>query len=237
MLQQINQHEIAHLPIQHRKTTPFYFTIINGHQAGKYCIMFNQSVLIMKKIHTYHVKNMVCQRCILIVRNILESLQLDAIVSMGKIEMEEKLDASLHHELAERLNFVGLEIIESRSQKLMEDIKLSVRDYLSLGYDSQKYKLSGFISSRLSYDFAYLSDLFSKIEGITIERYFILQRLEKVKELMTYDQLSLSEIAFETGYSSVHHLSAQFKKILGMTPSQFKNTAGYFRQPLDLVGV
>jgi AraC family transcriptional regulator len=191
----------------------------------------------MNTAHTYHVKNMVCQRCILIVKNILEVLGIEGNVSMGKIEFQEKLSMSIQNQLMEKLEFVGLEIIEGRMQRLMVEVKLAVSDYLSLGFDSQRYKLSKFISSKVSYDFNYLSDQFSKIEGLTIERYFILQRLEKVKELMTYDQLSLSEIAFETGFSSVHHLSAQFKKILGITPSQYKSSAVLHRQPLDLVGV
>lgn len=190
----------------------------------------------MSIVHTYHVKNMVCQRCILMVKNILESLEIEGIVSMGKIEVSNKISLSIQNLLIEKLEYVGLEIIESRTQRLIAEVKLAVSDYLSLGFDSQKYKLSKFISSKVSYDFTYLSDLFSKIEGLTIERYFILQRLEKVRELITYDQLSLSEIAFETGFSSVHHLSAQFKKIFGITPSQYKNSAVLHRQPLDLVG-
>lgn len=190
----------------------------------------------MSIVHTYHVKNMVCQRCILMVKNILESLEIEGIVSMGKIEVSNKISLSIQNLLIEKLKYVGLEIIESRTQRLIAEVKLAVSDYLSLGFDSQKYKLSKFISSKVSYDFTYLSDLFSKVEGLTIERYYILQRLEKVRELITYDQLSLSEIAFETGFSSVHHLSAQFKKIFGITPSQYKNSAVLHRQPLDLVG-
>jgi AraC-like DNA-binding protein len=104
----------------------------------------------------------------------------------------------------------------------MEGLRQCVREYLAMGVDAQPYKLSSFVSSRLAYDFGYLSDLFSKTEGITVERYFILHRLEKVKELLAQDRYSLSEISFETGFSSVHHLSAQFKKHTGLTPSQFK---------------
>jgi AraC family transcriptional regulator len=190
----------------------------------------------MDSVYTYHVKNMVCHRCILMVENILESLEINGIVSMGKIELSEKLSLSIQNSLINKLEYVGLEIIESRNQRLIAEVKLAVSDYLSLGFDSQKYKLSQFISSKVSYDFTYLSDLFSKVEGVTIERYFILQRLEKVKELISYDQLTLSEIAFETGYSSVHHLSSQFKKIFGITPSQYKTSTVLHRQPLDLVG-
>lgn len=180
---------------------------------------------------------MVCQRCILIVKNILVSLQIEAQVTLGRITVTKELDAVRHKGLVELLQNVGLEIIESRVGQLIEDIKQGVRDYLALGLDSQQFKLSSFIASRLPYDFGYLSDWFSKVEGITIERYFLLQRMERVKELMTYDQLSLSEIAFETGFSSVHHLSAQFKKMHGITPSQYKASTMENRQPVDMIGV
>lgn len=178
---------------------------------------------------------MVCQRCILIVKNILASLEIEANVALGRITMNEKLESSKEYGLIECLRGVGLEIIESRINRMIEDVKHSIRDYLALGIDAQQLKLSSFVASRTPYDFGYLSDLFSKVEGITIERYFLLQRIEKVKELITYDQLSLSEIAWETGFSSVHHLSAQFKKIIGLTPSQYKTAAVHDRQPLDMV--
>ncbi|WP_211999887.1 AraC family transcriptional regulator [Chitinophaga sp. HK235] len=147
------------------------------------------------------------------------------------------MDISRQKQLADSLSNIGLEIIECRVNQLVEEIKQSVRDYLSLSPDSHQYKLSSFISGKLAYDFGYLSDLFSKMEGITVERYFMLQRLEKVKELLDYDQLSLSEIAFEVGFSSVHHLSSQFKKLTGTTPSQYKQLAVKERKFLDLVGV
>jgi AraC family transcriptional regulator len=185
---------------------------------------------------TFHIKNMVCRRCVLIVENLLASLQIEkAGVSMGKIIINYHLETNRRQELAERLYNVGLEIIESRVNQLVEDIKQSVRDYLAMGIDAQQYRLSDFVAAKLPYDFGYLSDLFSKIEGITVERFFIMQRLEKVKKLLTYDQLSLSEISFETGFSSVHHLSAQFKKFTGITASQYKQIGEKVRKPLDLI--
>jgi AraC-like DNA-binding protein len=101
--------------------------------------------------------------------------------------------------------------------------------------DSQEIKLSVFITKTLSYDYSYLSDLFSSIEGKTIEQYFILQRMEKVKELLVYDQLSLTEISYQTGFSSVHHLSSQFKKVTGFTPSYFREIAESKRKSLDKI--
>ena len=190
----------------------------------------------MNTAYTFHVKNMVCQRCILIVKNILSSLELEGDVALGSITIAEKLDVSRERNLVDALQNVALEVIETRVSRLIEDIKQAVRGYLGLGLDAQKFKLSGFVSSSLPYGFSYLSDLFSKVEGLSIERYFILQRIEKVKELMANDQLSLSEISYETGFSSVHHLSAQFKRITGSTPSQYKAAAVNDRMPLDLVG-
>lgn len=179
---------------------------------------------------------MVCQRCILIVKNILASLQLPAAdVALGRIIISQRLEAHRQQQLADSLRSVGLEIIESRVNQLIEGIKQSVRDYLALGIDAQQYKLSGFISERLAYDFGHLSDVFSNVEGTTVERYFMLQRLEKVKELLTYDQHSLSTIAFETGFSSIHHLSSQFKKLTGLTPSQYKQSAEKERKGMDMV--
>ena len=190
----------------------------------------------MNTAYTFHVKNMVCQRCILIVKNILSLLELEGDVALGSITIAEKLDVSRERNLVDALQNVALEVIETRVSRLIEDIKQAVRGYLGLGLDAQKFKLSGFVSSSLPYGFSYLSDLFSKVEGLSIERYFILQRIEKVKELMANDQLSLSEISYETGFSSVHHLSAQFKRITGSTPSQYKAAAVNDRMPLDLVG-
>ncbi len=99
--------------------------------------------------------------------------------------------------------------------------------------DSQNLNLSSFITNKIPYDYSYLSDLFSSIEGKTIEQFFILQRIEKVKELLVYDQLSLTEISYQTGFSSVHHLSAQFKKVTGLIPSHFKKIGATKRKLLD----
>ena len=119
--------------------------------------------------------------------------------------------------------------------KLVDDIKQRVMEYLALGMDSQNTKLSEFIIRKINYDYSYLSDLFSSIEGKTIEQYFILQRIERVKELIVYDQLSFTEISYQTGFSSVHHLSSQFKKVTGLSPTHFKKVAEIKRRPVDKV--
>lgn len=185
----------------------------------------------MKSSDKVLIKNMVCQRCILTVEGIFDKLNLPfKNVAMGEVDLERTLSDEERKQVGQELNKVGFELIETRVSKIVEDIKLAVLDYLN---GDQSRKLSSFITERIPNDYSYLSDLFSSIEGKTIEQFFILNRIEKVKELLVYDQLSLTQIADETGFSSVHHLSAQFKKITGLTPSHFKTIAGEKRRSLD----
>ena len=187
-----------------------------------------------KKPNTLFIKNMVCRRCVLTVENIFSELEIPfQNVSLGEVELERKLTAEELKEVETSLNKVGFELIESRVNKIIADIKQAVIEYLNLGMDSQEIKLSSYITKNIPYDYSYLSDLFSSVEGKTIEQYFILQRIEKVKELLVYDQLSLTEISYQTGFSSVHHLSSQFKKVTGLTPSHFKKIGLEKRRTLD----
>jgi AraC family transcriptional regulator len=186
------------------------------------------------KTNKLFIKNMVCQRCVLAVENIFRSHNIPyQNISLGEVELQHKLGPQELSTIDSALRQVGFELIESRVNKIIEDIKQSILEYLALGMDSQQLKLSVFITKKLPYDYSYLSDLFSSVEGKTIEQYFILQRIEKVKELLVYDQLSLTEISYQTGFSSVHHLSAQFKKITGLTPSHFKKIGNEKRKALD----
>jgi len=187
-----------------------------------------------KKSNHLFIKNMVCNRCILTVENILNQNHIPfAKVSLGEVELERKLSAAEMKNVDSALQKVGFELIDTRVNKIIEDIKQAVMEYLNLGMESQNLKLSSFITNKIPYDYSYLSDLFSSVEGKTIEQYFILQRIEKVKELLVYDQLSLTEISYQTGFSSVHHLSSQFKKITGLTPSHFKKIGTEKRRSLD----
>jgi len=180
------------------------------------------------------IKNMVCDRCILTVKSILDQLSLPYHnVSLGEIELTRKASKEELKTFDSELKKVGFELIESRINKIIEDIKHRVLEYINLGMDAQAIKLSVFITEKITYDYSYLSDLFSSVEGKTIEQYFIVERIEKVKELLVYDQLSLTEISYQTGFSSVHHLSAQFKKVTGLTPSHFKKVGAAKRQALD----
>ena len=180
------------------------------------------------------IKNMVCDRCVMTVENILKDQNIPfKTVRLGEVEASRKLTKNEMNAIDNALKKVGFELTDTRLNKIIESIKTAVLKYIQSGLESQKENLSSFITKNLSYDYSYLSDLFSSVEGKTIEQYFILQRIEKVKELLVYDQLSLTEISYETGFSSVHHLSSQFKKVTGLTPSYFKKIGTEKRKSLD----
>jgi YesN/AraC family two-component response regulator len=180
------------------------------------------------------IKNMVCQRCVITVESTFNNLKIPfKKVSLGEVELESRLTNDELKKIEKDLNQAGFELIETRVNKVIEDIKQAVMEYLNLGMDNENLKLSSFITKKIPYDYSYLSDLFSSVEGRTIEQFFILQRIERVKELLVYDQLSLTEISYQTGFSSVHHLSAQFKKVTGLTPSHFKKIGAAKRRSLD----
>jgi AraC family transcriptional regulator len=186
------------------------------------------------KSNKLFIKNMVCHRCVLTVENIFKQNGIPyKAVSLGEVELEKILNKEELKTIETALHKVGFELIATRVTKIIEDIKQAVIEYLNLGMDSQDTRLSDFIIREINYDYSYLSDLFSSVEGKTIEQYFILQRIEKVKELLVYDQLSLTEISYQAGFSSVHHLSAQFKKVTGLTPSHFKKIGMEKRKSLD----
>jgi YesN/AraC family two-component response regulator len=168
------------------------------------------------------------------VENILKSLNISfSKISLGEVEIPSKLTNDELKRLEKGLQKAGFELIETRVNKIIEDIKLALIEYLNMGIDTHNMKLSSFLTKKVPYDYSYMSDLFSSIEGKTIEQFYILQRIEKVKELLVYDQLSLTEISYQTGFSSVHHLSSQFKKYTGLTPSHFKKIGARKRKSLD----
>lgn len=180
------------------------------------------------------IKNMVCPRCILSVENIFENLAIPVQrIDLGEVVVSKELHPTELKNIETELKKVGFELIETRINKIVEDIKKLILEFLDSQSSDKKINLSAFITSKMHYDYSYLSDLFSSIEGKSIEQFFIIQRIEKVKELLVYDQLSLTEIAYKTGFSSVHHLSAQFKKVTGLTPSLFKNIGKEKRKSID----
>jgi len=188
-------------------------------------------------MHLY-IKNMVCDRCKTAVKVNLEENGLHpASIQLVEVDIaEQELSVSQLDNLKQSLSALGFELIDDRKSKLIEKIKNVVIDRIHYNAEPNNQNFSDIIASELHYDYPYLSKLFSEIEGITIEHYIIEQKIEKVKELLVYDELSLSEIADKLGYSSIAHLSAQFKKNTGLPPSHFKRIGLSQRKPLDKVG-
>lgn len=179
---------------------------------------------------------MVCHRCVLAVEAILKD---DTIpytkVIFGEIYLPKPLADAKKDKLKARLEEVGFELIDDRVSGLIEKIKqLVIKKARHQGDESDnKLNLSAYLSEHLHHEYTYLSSLFSSVEGRTIENYFIEQRIEKAKELLIYGQMTLSEIAAELEYSSTAHLSSQFKKITGLTPSHFKEVGAARRKAID----
>jgi AraC family transcriptional regulator len=188
-----------------------------------------------------YIKNMVCPRCITAVGQEFEKLGLHpAKVSLGEVTLDaDHIDKSQLDKLESQLKSLGFELIDDRKARLIESIKNYIIKLIHhTDQVERKYNWSKILSEQLHHDYNYLSSLFSSVEGITLEHYIIQQKIEKVKELLFYDELTLSEIADKLGYSSVAHLSGQFKKITGRTPSDLKKSRNNatFRKPLDSIG-
>ena len=180
---------------------------------------------------------MVCNRCILVVKQELEKLQIESNkVTLGEIETTIDLPKEKIQQLAINLNALGFELLDNAKQQIIEKIKNIIIQQVHYTPDESHHNFSEILSNTLLKDYSYLSRLFSEVEGITIEKYAINQKIEKVKELIIYDELSLSEIAYKLGYSSVAHLSNQFKKVTGLTVTYFKKIGQNKRKPLDEVG-
>jgi len=182
------------------------------------------------------IKNMVCNRCIMAVQNIFEDLGYHPTsITLGEVEIATEMPSADLEKLNESLVNFGFEIIDDSKSLLIEKIKTVVIDMVHYKADSVRVNYSTYIESKLNRDYTYLSNLFSEVTGVTIEKYIINQKVERVKELLVYDELSLSEIAFEMGYSSATHLSGQFKKVTGLTPGHFRQVKENKRKPLDQV--
>lgn len=182
------------------------------------------------------IKNMVCNRCIMAVENELSKAGLTAeSIKLGEVILEEKPTDTQHNALENALQLLGFEIIGDKKKTLIEKIKNTIIELVHYQDSEMKTNLSDVLSEKLHHDYNYLSTLFSEVEGTTIEKYHIAQKIEKVKELLVYDELTLSEIAHRLNYSSVAYLSNQFKKITGLAPSHFKKIGQYKRKPLDQI--
>jgi AraC family transcriptional regulator len=182
---------------------------------------------------TLYIKNMVCARCILAVKEILKEIHIKPVnIELGEVTLNDEMSNEEKHTFNIKLEKLGFELISDSNQKIIEKIKSILISQIR-EYKTQTSTYSEFLSQKLNKDYSYLSKLFSTMEGVTIENYIILQKIEKVKELLSYDELNLSEISYKLGYSSVAHLSTQFKKVTGQTPSQFKAQKKKIRKSLD----
>lgn len=169
------------------------------------------------------IKNMVTIRCKMIVKSELEALGINySSVELGEVEMPEELSVLQREQLKIDLLKYGLELMDDKRSVLIEKIKKVIIEMVHYADELPKTTNSEYISSKLEYDYTYLATLFSEVQGITIEQFIIAHKIEKVKELLVYDELNLTEIAYKLHYSSLAHLSAQFKKVTGLTPSHFK---------------
>ena len=171
-----------------------------------------------------YVKNMVCVRCKMIVQQLLRKLDIHYLsIELGEIEIVENMSPGRLLEFKELLSGYGLELLDNRKSILIEKIKKVIVELIHYDDEPLKINFSDYLSKKLNHDYTYLANLFSEAEGINIEHYIIMHKIERVKELLAYDELSLTEISYNLHYSSVAHLSNQFKKVTGLTPSNFKN--------------
>jgi YesN/AraC family two-component response regulator len=184
-----------------------------------------------------HIKNMVCNRCIKVVREELTDLGFTIeSIELGEVKLNEQLSEKDAGEIRQVLADNGFELIDDKKSWIINRIKTLIIEYIHHDREKPDYlNLSDFLARETDYDYSYLSNLYSSVEGQTIEHFLILQKVEKVKELLVYDEMTLNEISYQMGYSSVQHLSHQFKKVTGLTPSHFKKIKKKKRKPLDKI--
>ncbi|MCE5332630.1 MAG: helix-turn-helix transcriptional regulator [Bacteroidales bacterium] len=181
-----------------------------------------------------YIKYMVSLRCKMVVKEELKKLGLHFIVvDLGEIEIMEDLSDEQREELKVALLNSGLELMDDKRAVLIEKIKNVIVEMVHYSDELPKINYSDYISEKLKYDYTYLSNLFSEVKGITIQQFIITHKIERVKELMLYDELNLTEISYRLQYSSVAHLSNQFKKITGLSPSQFKQLKNKHLRPIE----
>jgi AraC-like DNA-binding protein len=181
-----------------------------------------------------YIKYMVSARCKMVVKEELKKLGLHfVIVDLGVVDIMENLSQEQVEELKNALHQSGLELMDDRKSILIERIRNIIIEMVHYSDELPKTNFSDYLSQKLHYDYTYLANLFSEVQGTTIEKFIIAHKIERVKELIIYDELNLTEIAWLMHYSSVAHLSNQFKKITGLTPSHFKNLKNKRRTPLE----
>jgi AraC-like DNA-binding protein len=181
-----------------------------------------------------YIKNMVCIRCQMVVKSELEKIGVRYVdVKIGEVNTIEELPEEKLEQLDIALRKSGLLLMGDKRSILVEKIKGAVIELVHYTEDQIRTNLSDYLSERLNYDYTYLANLFSEVKGITIEKFYLTHKIERVKELIVYDELNLTEIAYKLHYSSVSHLSNQFKKFTGLTPSHFKKLSHKRRGTLE----
>jgi AraC family transcriptional regulator len=170
-----------------------------------------------------YIKNMVCVRCKMAVQTVLEELQIKFLsIELGKVKLVEVLHSDKQKQLGQSLQFYQLELIDNKKKILTEQVKNVIIEIFAEPGKEILLKFSKYLSLQLQYDYTYLANIFSETEGTTIERFYISYRIERVKELIVYEGLTIKEISFRLNFSSVSHLSQQFKKVSGLTPAEFR---------------
>lgn len=180
-----------------------------------------------------YIRNMACESCKVLVKDSLEMLRLHPIkVELGEAEVKERLSEQQKKDFSRMIGKGGLELVKNKEAVLIDQIKHAILEYISSAENSKK-KLSGYLSKKLHYDYAYLSGYFSTMQASTIEQYTIALKIEKVKEMLVLEDLTLSQIADKLNYSSVAHLSSQFKKVTGLPASHFKKLRSIRRHTIQ----
>lgn len=180
---------------------------------------------------------MVSNRCKMMVKEELKKLGLHFIVvDLGEVEIMENLNSEQREQLKTALFDSGLELMDDKRAVLIEKIKNVIIEMIHHTDEAPKTNYSDYIAEKLKFDYTYLSNIFSEVKGVTIQQFIIIHKIEKVKELILYDEMNLTEISYKLNYSSVAHLSNQFKKITGLTPSHFKALKDRRRTPIEEVG-
>ena len=173
----------------------------------------------------------------MVVKEVLKELGLHfVVVELGEVDIMEDLTPELRNQLKASLLECGLELMDDKRAVLIEKIKKVIIEMVHYADERPKTNFSDYISQKLNHDYTYLSNLFSEVSGTTIEHYIIAHKIEKVKELILYDELNLTQISYKMNYSSVAHLSNQFKKVTGLTPSHFKQLKDKKRNPIEDIG-
>ncbi len=190
----------------------------------------------LKAVKLY-IKYMVSARCKLAVKEVLKKLEIHFIlVDLGEIEIMENLSIEERDVLKSELLLCGLELMDDKRAVLIQKIKNAIFTMVHESDQEMKVNFSSYLSDKLDHDYTYLSNLFSEVQGTTIEQFVIAHKVERIKELISYGELTITEIAWKLNYSSIAHLSNQFKKVTGLSPSHFKNLKNKLRKPLEEIG-